>query len=227
VPRAYVDSHLGHFLNELEGVANPSSDQAGERKILIDFDWIALAAIVELSVSDDTVREWLEAAISELDYKMPDPSELLGDPANVRQNLDAYVQGFSAEVRDIFERFDFAVQIDKLAKAKLLFVAEKFAGIDLHPDRVSNNHMGLVFEELIRKFAEASNETAGDHFTPRDVIRLMVDLLFIEDDDALSKPGVVRTIYDPTAGTGGMLSVAEEHLKAGAKDVQLDGINIT
>jgi type I restriction enzyme M protein len=144
-----------------------------------------------------------------------DLKKLLGDAANVRQNLEAYVQGFSPEVRDIFERFEFAVQVDRLAKATLLYqVAEKFAGIDLHPDHVSNAQMGLVFEELIRKFAELSNETAGEHFTPRDVIRLMVDLIFIEDDDVLTKPGVVRAIYDPTAGTGGMLSVAEEHLKA-------------
>jgi len=151
-----------------------------------------------------------------------DLKKLLGDPANVGPNLLSYLQGFSAEVRDIFERFEFANQIDRLVKAKLLFlVAEKFAGIDLHPDEVSNRQMGLVFEELIRKFAEASNETAGDHFTPRDVIRLMVDLLFIEDDDALNKPGIVRSIYDPTAGTGGMLSVAEEHLKAGNRNAQL------
>jgi type I restriction enzyme M protein len=93
-------------------------------------------------------------------------------------------------------------------------VTEKFANIDLHPEAVSNAEMGTVFEELIRKFAELSNETAGEHFTPREVIRLMVNLLFIEDDDALSKPGVVRSIYDPTAGTGGMLSVAGEHLAA-------------
>ena len=125
-------------------------------------------------------------------------------------------------MRDIFERFKFAVQIDELAKAKLLYqVAEKFANIDLHPDRVSNSQMGLVFEELIRKFAEASNETAGDHFTPRDVIRLMVDLLFIEDDDVLTKPGIIRTIYDPTAGTGGMLSVAEEKLTHEGRDVKV------
>jgi type I restriction enzyme M protein len=144
-----------------------------------------------------------------------DLKKLLGDPDNIAANLMSYIQGFSPSVRDIFERFDFLNQIDKLAKAKLLFlVTEKFAGIDLHPDRVSNADMGSVFEELIRKFAEASNETAGDHFTPREVIRLMVNLLFIEDGDVLSKPGVVRTIYDPTAGTGGMLSVAEEHLSA-------------
>ncbi len=142
-----------------------------------------------------------------------DLAKLLGDPDNIAANLTSYVQGFSPEVRDIFEKFKFHNQIDELARAKLLFlVTEKFAGIDLHPDKVSNNQMGYVFEELIRKFAEASNETAGDHFTPREVIRLMVNLLFVEDDDVLSKPGVVRTIYDPTAGTGGMLSVAEEHL---------------
>jgi len=153
-----------------------------------------------------------------------DLKKLLGDPGNVGPNLLSYLQGFSPEVRDIFERFEFANQVDKLAKAKLLFlVTEKFAGpdVDLHPDRVSNSQMGLVFEELIRRFAEASNETAGDHFTPREVIRLMVNLLFVEDDDILSKPGVVRTIYDPTAGTGGMLSVAEEHLKALNPDAQL------
>ena len=91
-------------------------------------------------------------------------------------------------------------------------MTERFANVDLHPDQVSNSQMGLVFEELIRKFAEISNETAGEHFTPREVIRLMVNLLFIEDDDVLAKPGVVRTIYDPTAGTGGMLSVAGEYL---------------
>jgi len=143
-----------------------------------------------------------------------DLPKLLGDPDNVSANLTAYIQGFSPEVRDIFERFEFHNQIDKLAKAKLLFqVAQKFAGADLHPDRVSSSQMGSIFEELIRKFAELSNETAGEHFTPREVIRLMVNLLFVEDDDVLSKPGVVRTIYDPTAGTGGMLSVAEEHLK--------------
>jgi type I restriction enzyme M protein len=144
-----------------------------------------------------------------------DLKRLLGDPDQIAANLEAYIRGFSPEVRDIFERFEFHNAIDRLAKAGLLFlVTEKFAGIDLHPRRVANAQMGLVFEELIRKFAEASNETAGDHFTPRDVVRLMVDLIFTEDGDALSVPGVVRTIYDPTAGTGGMLSTAEEHLKA-------------
>ena len=138
---------------------------------------------------------------------------LAGDQDHLRANLHAYIQGFAPDVRDIFEHFDFANTVERLHKAGLLYlVVEKFAHIELHPRRVDNVHMGLVFEELIRKFAEISNETAGEHFTPREVIRLMVSLLFIEDDDALGKPGIVRTIYDPTAGTGGMLSVAGEHL---------------
>jgi type I restriction enzyme M protein len=144
-----------------------------------------------------------------------DLKKLMGDQDHIGENLRAYTQGFSPAVRDIFESFEFHVQVDKLAKAGLLYlVTEKFANIDLHPSVVSNDDMGRVFEELIRKFAELSNETAGEHFTPREVIRLMVDLIFIEDDEALSKPGVVRNIYDPTAGTGGMLSIAEEHLAA-------------
>jgi type I restriction enzyme M protein len=143
-----------------------------------------------------------------------DLSRLLGDQDHIKQNLYAYLQGFSPEARDIFERYDFATQIERLAKANLLYlVTEKFANIDLHPGSVDNAQMGHVFEELIRRFAELSNETAGEHFTPREVIKLMVNLVFIEDDDVLT-PGnaVVRTIYDPTAGTGGMLSVAAEHL---------------
>lgn len=151
-----------------------------------------------------------------------DMKKLMGDQMNIDQNLRSYIQAFYDPVRDIFESFDFDTQIDRLKKANLLYlVAEKFANIDLHPNVVSNAQMGAVFEELIRRFAELSNETAGEHFTPREVIRLMVNLLFAEDDDALSKPGVVRTLYDPTAGTGGMLSVAGEHLAAHNPHAQL------
>ena len=143
-----------------------------------------------------------------------DLKAIAGDPANVAGNLASYLNAFSSDVADIFERFEMPAQIDRLQKADLLYlIVEKFASIDLHPRTVDNHTMGSIFEELIRKFAELSNEDAGDHFTPRDVIRLMADLLFIEDDDALSKPGVVRTIYDPTAGTGGMLSVAGQYLE--------------
>ena len=132
-----------------------------------------------------------------------DMKTLMGDQDHIKENLYAYIQAFSPSVRDIFERFDFYTQIDRLAKSGLLYlVTEKFAAFDLHPDAVSSTEMGTVFEELIRKFAEISNETAGEHFTPREVIRLMVNLLFVEDDDVLAKPGVVRTIYDPAAGTG-------------------------
>lgn len=151
------------------------------------------------------------ANVSKLDLKT-----LMGDQDHLAANLAAYIQGFSPAVRDVFERFRFAEQTDRLHKAGLLYqVTEKFAGFDLSPDLISNHDMGLAFEELIRKFAEISNETAGEHFTPRDVIKLMVNLLFIEDSDILT-PGTpaVRTIYDPTAGTGGMLSVAGEHLLA-------------
>ena len=142
-----------------------------------------------------------------------DMKTLVGDADHIKENLYAYIQAFSPAVRDIFECFDFYVQIERLAKAGLLYqVTQRFAQVDLHPKAVANTKMGAVFEELIRKFAEISNETAGEHFTPREVIRLMVDLLFVEDNDALSQPGVVRTLYDPTGGTGGMLSVAAEYL---------------
>ena len=151
-----------------------------------------------------------------------DMKKLMGDQDHIKENLYAYVQAFSPAVKDIFECFDFHTQIDRLAKAGLLYlITEKFVNIDLHPEAVSNAQMGAVFEELIRKFAEISNETAGEHFTPREVIRLMVNLLFIEDDEALSRPGVVRSLYDPTAGTGGMLSVADEHLASMNADARL------
>lgn len=151
-----------------------------------------------------------------------DFTKIIGDQDNIDVNLMSYIEAFSPEVRDIFERFNFDEIVDRLTKNKLLYmVTERFAGFNLHPHRVTNSQMGLVFEELIRKFAEASNDTAGEHFTPREVIRLMVNLLFVEDDDILSKSGIVRTIYDPTAGTGGMLSVADEYLMEHNPDAAL------
>lgn len=142
-----------------------------------------------------------------------DFQKFLDDPNNIKANIIDYVQGFSENTRDIFERYDFSMQIERLDSSNLLYqIAQKFAAIDLHPNTVSNAQMGLIFEELIRRFAELSNETAGEHYTPREVIRLMVNLLFNADDEAIGKPGTVRSLYDPTAGTGGMLSIAEEHL---------------
>lgn len=151
-----------------------------------------------------------------------DVAKLVADPQDLRANLSAYLAGFSENVRDIFERFEFDKTLNKLAeKNKLYAVTEKFAQADFHPNVVSNIDMGLIFEELIRWANERSNETAGDHYTPREVIALMVQLIFALDDDALSKPGVVRSIYDPTAGTGGMLSVADEYLRRMNPGIQL------
>ena len=139
---------------------------------------------------------------------------LLNDPPQLAANLRAYIAGFSSGARDVLERFDFDTQITKLDRANILYqVIGKFADIDLHPDTVSNLEMGYLYEELIRRFSELSNETAGEHFTPREVIRLMVNLLFAEDADVLTKPGTVRTLFDPACGTGGMLSVAEDYLR--------------
>ncbi|PNH80984.1 type I restriction-modification system subunit M [Vibrio diazotrophicus] len=131
----------------------------------------------------------------------------------VASNLESYIQSFSPNAREIFEHFDFFNTIDKLAEADLLYkVAKRFATADLHPNTVSNYDMGLVFEELIRRFAESSNETAGEHFTPRDIVRLTTSLVFSHDDDLLTKSGLVRSIYDPTAGTGGFLSAGMEYV---------------
>jgi type I restriction enzyme M protein len=135
---------------------------------------------------------------------------LLADPKHIRKNLTSYVGSFSADARDVFERFKFMEQVEELDDKDLLFqLVQMFSNVDLHPETVPNETMGLVFEELIRKFAEASNGTAGEHFTPREVIHLIVQCLFAGDDEALAKPGVVRSMYDPTAGTGGILSVGE------------------
>jgi type I restriction enzyme M protein len=140
---------------------------------------------------------------------------LIDDPGQVAGNLRAYIAGFSPGAREIIDKFDFDIQITHLDRANLLYlVISRFADIDLHPSTVSNLEMGYLYEELIRRFSELSNETAGEHFTPREVIRLMVNLLFTEDDEALTGPGVVRTLFDPACGTGGMLSVAEDHLRS-------------
>jgi type I restriction enzyme M protein len=142
-------------------------------------------------------------------------TKLLDDPSNIADSLNLYIGGFSEAAKDIIDKFDFGIQVDRLRKANLLYqVIGKFAEVDLHPEAVSNIEMGYLYEELIRKFSELSNETAGEHFTPREVIRLMVNLLFIDDaDDVLTKPGIVKTLCDPACGTGGMLSVAEDHLR--------------
>jgi len=133
--------------------------------------------------------------------------------SGIAANLESYVQSFSKDAREIFEHFKFSEFIGLLGDANLLFkVVQKVRTADLSPAEVSNHDMGLVFEELIRRFAESSNETAGEHFTPRDIVRLTTSLVFMEDDDALTKQGIIRTIYDPTAGTGGFLSSGMEYV---------------
>ena len=222
------DPNLSSFIWSVADLLRGDYKQSEYGKVILPFTVLRrLDCVLEATKADVLVeKEKREAAglnpepfllrtSGQLFYNTSplDLKKLMGDQDHIGENLRAYLQSFSKDVRDIFESFEFHVQIDKLAKSGLLYqVTEKFANIDLHPEVVSNAQMGTVFEELIRKFAELSNETAGEHWTPREVIRLMVNLLFIEDDDALTKPGVVRSIYDPTLGTGGMVSTAEDHL---------------
>lgn len=146
---------------------------------------------------------------------------LLNDADHIRANLITYINGFSAKAKDIFDKFEFEKEIDKLDEANRLFkILQTFVGdlrsqnLTLAPEVISNIQMGYLFEDLIRKFNEQANEEAGDHFTPREVIRLMVNIAFAEDHDELKKVGTYRTIYDPTCGTGGMLSESEKELKS-------------
>ena len=140
-----------------------------------------------------------------------DFKRLLADPKNIGKNLKLYINAYSPSMREIIEKFKFGTQIEALEETNLTYqVIEQFSTIDLHPDRVSNLAMGYVFEELIRKFNEASNENPGEHFTPREIIRLMVNLLFSPDLDILKKQSIIKTIYDPACGSGGMLTEAKE-----------------
>ncbi|MDJ0379145.1 class I SAM-dependent DNA methyltransferase [Cryobacterium sp. PH31-L1] len=224
----------GAFLWSIANLLRGTYKQADYGKIILPFTILRrLDALLEPTKPQVLDKfNALKDSNAALDYILPTVSEqaffntslytlgtLSGDPANLKANLLNYVDGFSANVRDIFDRYKFAEQVSYLDENDLLFlVLQRFAAVDLHPDRVSNTEMGLIFEELIRKFAESSNETAGEHFTPREVVRLIVSLLFTEHPDedpatSLTVPGAVRTVYDPTAGTGGMLSVADDYVR--------------
>ena len=151
-----------------------------------------------------------------------DFQNLVADPNDIAANLRNYINGFSKNARSILEHFNFNDHIERLDKSNLLYmIVKRFAKVDLHPDKIQSIEMGYIFEELIRKFADLSNETAGEHFTPREVIRLMVNILFLNDKDVLTKKGIVKTLYDPACGTGGMLSVAEEYLRELNPDADL------
>ena len=150
--------------------------------------------------------------------------KLLDDPDNIEENFRAYLNGFSENVQDIIEKFKFEGHITTMANKGILYIVIKeFTSpkANLHPDVISNLEMGYIFEEIIRRFSEAHNEDAGQHYTPREVIRLMVNILFHDDNEALSNNNVARSIYDPACGTGGMLSVAEEYLHELNKGTEL------
>ncbi len=147
-----------------------------------------------------------------------DFDKLLGDAPHVAANLRNYIAGFSPNMREVLEKFDFDNTISKLDEAGLLFqVLERFKSVDLHPTVIDNPTMGTIFEELLRKFNEAMNENPGEHFTPRDVVHLMVDLMLAGDADRISKRGTVRTVYDPCCGSGGMLMITKEHITIGVR----------
>ncbi|MDP9419436.1 MAG: type I restriction-modification system subunit M [Actinomycetota bacterium] len=176
-----------------------------------------LARYEELAGKIDNPTDALCAASGHDFYNLApiDFAKLTADPEHVADNLRAYIGGFSPSAREVVDKFRFEEQIKRLDEAGLLYlVVSRFAEIDLHPGVVGNTEMGYIYEELIRRFSEQSNETAGEHFTPREVIGLMVNLLFEEDDALLRDEGVVKTMLDPACGTGGMLAVAFEHLKA-------------
>ena len=197
------------LLRRLEGVL-----EAKKEKVLAEH-----SRIQAMNLTEEAQEKFLlkAAGLSFFNTSKMDLSKL--GIEDIKDNLESYIQGFSKDAREIFEYFNFAEFLGQLNDADLLYkVVQKVRQTDLspkspsNPNGVSNHDMGLTFEELIRRFAEGSNETAGEHFTPRDIVRLTTALVFMEDDDALTKPGIIRTIYDPTAGTGGFLSSGMEYV---------------
>lgn len=191
-------------LRRLECVLEPTREKVAEKA-------------TELADTDIDPEPFLRIAAGTEFYNTTDITlkKILGDPSHAMKNLLTYIGGFSPNAREVLEKYEFAQQVKRLDSADLLYkVVGKFADLDLHPERVSNHNMGYVFEELIRRFAEQSNETAGEHFTPREVIELMVNLLIAPDEELIGRPGVTRRVLDPACGTGGMLSSAEEHIKS-------------
>ena len=198
------------LLRRLEGVLEESKDA-----VLAEYERIQAMNLPEEAQEKFLLRATQTpenpAGLSFFNPSKMDLSKL--GATGIKDNLESYIQGFSRDAREIFEHFKFAEFIGQLNDVDLLYkIVQKVKSTDLSPKAVSNHDMGLVFEELIRRFAEGSNETAGEHFTPRDIVRLTTALVFMEDDDALTKPGIIRTIYDPTAGTGGFLSSGMEYL---------------
>jgi type I restriction enzyme M protein len=192
------------LLRRLEGVL-----EANKEAVLTEHEKVQM-----MNLPEEAQEKLLLRATGGLSFFNTSKMDLskLGE-SGIKDNLESYIQGFSKDAREIFEYFNFAEFIGQLNDADLLYkVVQKVRSTDLSPKAISNHDMGLTFEELIRRFAEGSNETAGEHFTPRDIVRLTTSLVFMEDDDALTGDGVIRSIYDPTAGTGGFLSSGMEYL---------------
>jgi type I restriction enzyme M protein len=205
-------------MRRLDAILEPTKDAV-----------LSAAANLPEDIDDETKRMILLGAVGS-DIKVYNTSRFTfaklkqQDPGQLHANLIDYLQGFPTDVQDVFlEKFLFTDQLKRLKDAELLWkVFERFTEIDLHPSKVSNLEMGYLFEELIRRFSEISNETAGEHFTPREVIRLIVDLLVEPDKDKLSGLGVIRQVYDPACGTGGMLALTEEALKETNADMRVE-----
>jgi type I restriction enzyme M protein len=175
-------------------------------------------------LTDDALDRFLVRASGQRfhNHSPLDFEKLKGDPDNIERHLVSYIKGFSNNVRRIFDFFELENEIEKMREANILYlVVSKFCDVDLHPNAVPNEQMGLIFENLIRRFNELANETAGDHFTPREVIRLMVNLLFMHDDKLLATPGTVRKLLDPACGTGGMLAEAQNYLREHHREARL------
>jgi type I restriction enzyme M protein len=192
------------LLRRLECVLEPT-----KATVLAEFERIQTMALPE-----EAQEKFLLRATEGLAFFNTSKMDLatLGE-AGIKDNLESYIHSFSRDAREIFEHFKFVEFIGLLSDANLLYkIVQRVRTMDLSPASVSNHDMGLVFEELIRRFAEGSNETAGEHFTPRDIVRLTTALVFMEDDRALTQPGIIRTVYDPTAGTGGFLSSGMEYV---------------
>lgn len=183
--------------------------ESSKEKVLAEYEKVKALKLPETGEEKKLLRA--AGGLSFYNTSRMDLSRL--GEAGIKANLESYIRSFSKDAREIFEYFKFNEFIGELSDANLLYkVVQKVGQMDLSPAAVSNHDMGLAFEELIRRFAESSNETAGEHFTPRDIVRLTTSLVFMEDDDALTKSGIIRTIYDPTAGTGGFLSSGMEYV---------------
>ena len=197
------------LLRRLEGVLEKSKE-----KVLAEYKKVQKMKLPEEAEEKLLIRATGARVADRLSFFNTSKMDLskLGE-SGIKANLNSYIQSFSKDASEIFEYFNFGEFIGQLNDANLLYkVVQKVKATDLSPKAISNHEMGLVFEELIRRFAESSNETAGEHFTPRDIVRLTTSLVFLEDDDVLTGEGIIRTIYDPTAGTGGFLSSSMEYV---------------